>query len=56
MFTDQEKLISLLDREEYEFVLDRACIQYEPDEPSYQKITSITYQHVDAVKKYDLLR
>ncbi|CAB3228702.1 unnamed protein product [Arctia plantaginis] len=56
MFTDQEKLYSLLDREKYEFVLDRACVQYEPDEPSYQKITSITYQHIDTLSKYELLR
>ncbi|KAI8434699.1 hypothetical protein MSG28_003229 [Choristoneura fumiferana] len=34
MFTDDEKFNSLLDRDQYEFVLDRACIQYEPDEPS----------------------
>ncbi|XP_075969885.1 mitochondrial ribosomal protein S22 [Anticarsia gemmatalis] len=56
MFTDQEKLNSLLDREQYEFVLDRACVQYEPDEPSYQRITSITYQHVDMLSKYEILR
>lgn len=56
MFSDSEKFNSLLDREKYEFVLDRACIQYEPDEPAYQRITSITYQHVDMHMKYDLLR
>lgn len=56
MFTDEEKFHSLLDREQYEFVLDRACVQYEPDEPSYQQVTSTTYQHVDALKKYDMLR
>ncbi|KAJ8722484.1 hypothetical protein PYW07_003664 [Mythimna separata] len=56
MFSDLEKFNSLLDREQYEFVLDRACVQYEPDEPSYQKITSMTYQHVDNKSKYELLR
>lgn len=56
MFTDPERFNSLLDREQYEFVLDRACIQYEPDEPSYQKITSVAYQHVDSRKNYGLLR
>ncbi|XP_053625137.1 small ribosomal subunit protein mS22 [Plodia interpunctella] len=56
MFSDEEKFNSLLDREEYEFVLDRACAQYEPDEHKYQKITSITYQHVDVRTNYDLLR
>jgi small subunit ribosomal protein S22 len=56
MFTDNEKLHSLLDREKYEFVLDRACLQYDPDEASYQRITSITYQHIDMNKNYDMIR
>ncbi|KAJ0180713.1 hypothetical protein K1T71_004117 [Dendrolimus kikuchii] len=56
MFSDSEKFNNLLDREKYEFVLDRACVQYEPDEPNYQRVTSITYQHIDMNKKYDLLR
>ncbi|XP_026329715.1 28S ribosomal protein S22, mitochondrial [Hyposmocoma kahamanoa] len=56
MFSDAEKFNNLLDREQYEFVLDRACIQYEPDEPKYQEITSTTYQHVDMMNKYKLLR
>ncbi|XP_026724714.1 28S ribosomal protein S22, mitochondrial [Trichoplusia ni] len=56
MFADPEKFNSLLEREQYEFVLDRACVQYEPDEPSYQRVTSITYQHLDSNSKYELLR
>lgn len=56
MFTDEDKFNSLLDRDQYEFVLDRACAQYEPDEQTYQKITSITYQHIDANKNYETLR
>ncbi|XP_063821981.1 small ribosomal subunit protein mS22 [Ostrinia nubilalis] len=56
MFSNDEKFNSLLDRQEYEFVLDRACIQYEPDEASYQRVTSITYQHIDVNKNYELLR
>lgn len=56
MFSDEEKLHGLLEQEKYEYVLDRACIQYEPDEPSYQKVTSITYQHVDMKTNFNLLR
>lgn len=56
MFTDEERLHKLLDTDKYEFVLDRACIQYEPDEPMYQKVTSIAYQHIDATNNYNLLR
>ncbi|XP_013146323.1 PREDICTED: 28S ribosomal protein S22, mitochondrial isoform X2 [Papilio polytes] len=56
MFADEEKLTGLLEAEKYEFILDRACIQYEPDEASYQKVTSITYQHVDMKTNFKLLR
>lgn len=56
MFSDEERLHSLLEDMKYEFVLDRACLQYEPNEPNYQRITSITYQHVDLKNKFDLLR
>lgn len=56
MFTDEDKFNSLMDREEYEFVLDRACIQYDPDEPKYQTVTSITYQHVNTKNNYEKLR
>ncbi|XP_050345424.1 28S ribosomal protein S22, mitochondrial [Nymphalis io] len=56
IFADEEKLHSLLDRQKYEYVLDRACVQYEPDEPKFQKVTSITYQHIDTNMQYDLLR
>lgn len=56
MFSDEEKFHGLLEQERYEYVLDRACIQYEPDETSYQKVTSITYQHVDMKSNFNLLR
>lgn len=54
LFTS-EKLKSLLDRLEYQFVLDKACIQFEPDDPQYVSVTSITYDHIDASGEYDLL-
>ncbi|CAG4912348.1 unnamed protein product [Colias eurytheme] len=56
VFSEQDKFDSLLEREKYEYILDRACVQYEPDERKYQEITSITYQHVDMNSKFDLLR
>lgn len=46
----------LLDREEYEFILDRACTQFEPDELEYDRITKEVYFCVNAGKKFDLLR
>ncbi|XP_076237365.1 mitochondrial ribosomal protein S22 [Calliopsis andreniformis] len=46
----------LLDRKEFEFILDRACIQFEPDDPEYQKITKEVYLHVDMGGYFDKLR
>lgn len=46
----------LLDRQEYEFILDCACVQFEPDDPKYQHIVSITYQHVNDNNGFDILR
>lgn len=51
-----EKLKSLLERQEYEYILDRACLQFEPDDPLYQKITSLTYQHLNDTNNFEILR
>lgn len=55
MFQDNY-LESLLNRREYVFILDRACLQFEPNDPEYQKIVSITYQHINDNDGFDLLR
>lgn len=49
-------LKDVLSREEYEFVLDRACVQFEPDDPNYQRVTSSTYEHVSENRGFDKLR
>ncbi|KAJ9592584.1 hypothetical protein L9F63_015722 [Diploptera punctata] len=46
----------LLDSAEYEFVLDRACLQFEPDEPLYQDVTATTYSTVEEAQHYSYLR
>lgn len=55
MFSD-EYLKDLLGRKEYEFVLDRACVQFEPDDPLYQKVTSVTYQEINENGDFEVLR
>lgn len=55
MFTD-DRLESLLKQREFEFVLDRACIQFEPDSSEYQRVTSVTYQWIDQNNEHDSLR
>ncbi|VEN51693.1 unnamed protein product [Callosobruchus maculatus] len=46
----------VLKRQEYEFILDRACIQFEPNDPEYQRVTSITYQHINDNNGFEKLR
>lgn len=55
MFSE-EYLKNLLDNEEYEFILDAATIQFEPDDPLYQKVCSLTYQHINEHNKFEMLR
>lgn len=45
----------VLAREKYEFVLDRACAQFEPDDPEYHRITSATYEAIEARRHYQML-
>lgn len=47
---------NLLKRQEYEFILDRSCIQFEPDDPEYQKVVTITYQHLSDSNGFEILR
>lgn len=55
MFQDQY-LKDLLQRKEYEFILDRACAQFEPDDPEYHKVASLTYQHINESNDFEILR
>lgn len=47
---------SLLDRKEYEFILDRACVQFEPNDPEYQRVTREVYERINLEKHFDVLR
>lgn len=53
---EPSNLRRLIDAGEYEFVLDRMCIQYEPFEPKFHQITSQVYQHVSENQQFDKLR
>lgn len=53
---EPEYLASCMDRLNYEFILDRACIQFEPYEEEYHKITQQVYMHINDSKEFDLLR
>uniref|UniRef100_A0A2M4AQ95 Putative mitochondrial 28s ribosomal protein s22 n=1 Tax=Anopheles triannulatus TaxID=58253 RepID=A0A2M4AQ95_9DIPT len=49
-------LQQLLESGRYEFVLDRACVQYEPYEQEYHQLTARVYQHVNESRAFDTLR
>lgn len=53
---EENYLEDVLNEERYEYVLDRACIQFEPDDPHYIRVVGRTYAHIDSNKKYDMLR
>lgn len=46
----------VLNRHEYKFFLDRACVQYEPDDPKFIFLTSKCYEHINETRKFDILR
>ncbi|GFT23952.1 28S ribosomal protein S22, mitochondrial [Nephila pilipes] len=49
-------LENLLDEGSYKFVLDCACVQFEPDAPDYHRVTSQTYEHIKQKKTFNALR
>ncbi|CAM4753097.1 unnamed protein product [Rotaria magnacalcarata] len=55
MFEDKH-LENILERGDYEFILDRACVQFEPDDRDYIRVTQRTYEHIDQTNSYDVLR
>ncbi|KAG0703012.1 28S ribosomal protein S22, mitochondrial [Chionoecetes opilio] len=52
---EEKNLKNVLEREEYEFVLDLACAQYEPDDPDYQRVTGQVYEALEARRCYQVL-
>lgn len=53
---EAENLRKCLDRLEYEFVLDRMCVQFEPYEQEFHDVSSQAFQHINDTKQFDILR
>lgn len=53
---NSEYLKSCMDQGNYEFILDRACVQFEPNESEFHAITEKVYTHINETKKFDVLR
>ncbi|KAF6198521.1 hypothetical protein GE061_008269 [Apolygus lucorum] len=52
----EENLVPLLEKKEWEFVLDRACAQFEPDDPEYIRVTRKVYEFVNSTGDFNTLR
>lgn len=53
---EEKNLLRLLKKGEYLYVLNRACIQFEPDDPRYVNVTSQVYNFINEKNDFDLLR
>ncbi|XP_013404101.1 28S ribosomal protein S22, mitochondrial [Lingula anatina] len=51
-----EYMQGLLDRDEHQYLLDRACVQFEPDDPQFIRICQEVYDHLYETRKFDILR
>lgn len=51
-----EHLEALLKRKEYVYVLDRACVQFEPDDPIYVQVNQRVFRRVNEKKDFEMLR
>lgn len=46
----------MLGPEKYVYVLDRNCVQFEPDHPIYIRTCSIVFEHLDTHGHYEVLQ
>lgn len=53
---EKDNLDKVLRRAEYVYLLDRACVQYEPDDPRYVRVTSQVYDYISEVGDFEALR
>ncbi|XP_070207274.1 small ribosomal subunit protein mS22-like isoform X2 [Littorina saxatilis] len=53
---EEENLEALLKNHKYVHVLDMACVQFEPDNPEYIRVTHRTFEAIDSAHSYEDLR
>ncbi|KAI4491101.1 hypothetical protein M0802_010411 [Mischocyttarus mexicanus] len=49
-------LENLLRQEAYEYLLDSACLQYDPDDPEYKRVTKVVYEDINEKMQFECLR
>lgn len=47
---------SVLNNEHYEFILDKICLQFDPNDADFHKYTQLVYDHINDKKHYQSLR
>jgi len=52
---EPEHLERILGPEKYEYILDRNCLQFEPDHPTYIRTCDAVFNHISEHKHFDLL-
>jgi len=52
---ETEQLLDILEPAKYEYVLDRACLQFEPDHPVYIRTCQAVYEHINEHRHFDTL-
>lgn len=53
---ETENLKQLMENDEFEFILDAMCIQFEPYERQFHEISALVYEHINEHKKFEALR
>ncbi|KAL7305924.1 hypothetical protein TKK_0001400 [Trichogramma kaykai] len=51
-----EHLEPILDREDYDFILNRVCVQFDPDHPEFHRVSQLTYDRIYEKGHYEKLR
>lgn len=55
-FFKQESIENALKNCRYSYILDRLCLQYEPDDPEFIRMTRQIYNHILVNEEFDTLR
>ncbi|XP_055332032.1 28S ribosomal protein S22, mitochondrial-like isoform X2 [Paramacrobiotus metropolitanus] len=51
----EENIRDSLERGMEEYILDRACVQFEPDDPHFIRVCQTVYDYIDEMRNYSLL-
>ena len=52
---EPSNLSEILGPKKYEYILDRCCVQFEPDHPLFIQTAEAVYSHIDENGNYDRL-